>query len=243
MSSNFIIDFNADIGEGIKNEEQLLPYLSSCNIACGGHYGDYDSMNKSIENAKKHNLKIGAHPSFPDRKNFGRVVINISSNQLYNSLLNQVKNLNNILKEYGIKMHHIKPHGALYNLAVKDETTSNVIIEVIKTFNQHTLLYAPSHSVLAKTAKKNNINVIAEAFADRRYNDDLSLVSRTYKNAVIHSETEVFKQVQNIIKNSYVTSITNKNIYIEAKTICVHSDHENTLAILKYLSNYLKLKK
>lgn len=229
------IDINADVGEGIDNEAQLMPFLSSCNIACGGHAGDLKTMKTVVELAKLNNVKIGAHPSFPDKLNFGRVIMKLSNEELFESLKSQIESLKSVLESEGLKLNHIKPHGALYNLAAKDLGTAKVIIKIIKTFNEPIKLYAPYNSVLADLAIKEQIKVEFEAFADRNYNDDLSLVSRKNNNAIVHEKEAIFNHVFGIVKHQKVRTINGVEASIKASTICVHGDTENALEILKYL--------
>ena len=138
------IDINVDVGEGVDNEEQLMPFISSCNIACEGHAGNRQTMQTVVRLAKKHNVKIGAHPSFPDRENFGRQKMEISCSRLFKSIREQINNLIKVLREENATLHHIKPHGALYNLATAEKTTAIVVIEAIKSIS------------LSKTQKSNN---------------------------------------------------------------------------------------
>jgi len=240
MKSVISIDINADVGEGLGNEADLMPFLSSCNIACGGHAGDEVIMSQIVKLAKKHHVKVGAHPSFPDKANFGRVNLDISDAELYASIIDQISALKNIAEAEGVTLNHIKPHGALYNLAAKDEKTARVVIEVIKRLELPIDLYAPFNSVIANLAKQENIAVTFEAFADRNYNDDLSLVSRTNSNAILHKKEAVLCHVLSIVKNRKVTSISGVEVPIKATTICVHGDTKNALEILKYLSSNLK---
>ncbi|WP_340156607.1 5-oxoprolinase subunit PxpA [uncultured Winogradskyella sp.] len=235
----FKIDINADVGEGIGNEAQLLPFISSCNIACGGHAGYLQTMKTVVKLAKLNSVKIGAHPSFPDKLNFGRVVMKLSNEALFESLTSQIENLQSVLKSEGLQLNHIKPHGALYNLATKDLETANVIIRVIKSLNAPIKLYAPCNSVLADLAIKEQIEVEFEAFADRNYNDDLSLVSRENSNAILHKNDVVLSHVLGIVKQGKVTSINGVEVLIKANTICVHGDTENALGILDYLNTNL----
>ena len=145
----FRIDINADVGEGIGNEIQLIPLLSSCNIACGGHAGDYNTMTEVVRLAKQHDVKIGAHPSFPDRINFGRAVLKVKEQDLYESLSTQINSFLDVLNEQDASLHHIKPHGALYNLAAKDEATARVIVKVVKSLDMSVKLYATYKSLCA----------------------------------------------------------------------------------------------
>lgn len=233
------IDLNADVGEGLNNESDLMPYLSSCNIACGGHAGDQKTMRSVVELALKHNVKIGAHPSFPDRLNFGRKIINISETDLYESLKYQIESLQQILDCKQVQMHHFKPHGALYNLAAKDEQTARVIIDVIKHRSRPLKLYAPFNSVLSKLAKIENIDVTYEAFGDRMYNSDGSLVSRKLKNAVLTNGVEILMHVLQMVNHHKVTTIKGEEVPIEATTFCIHGDTKNALEILQFLSKEL----
>ncbi|REE07874.1 UPF0271 protein [Winogradskyella pacifica] len=239
MEDVFSVDINADVGEGIGNETDLMPLLSSCNIACGGHAGDLESMKAVVRLAKKYNVKIGAHPSFPDTLNFGREMMQLSASDLYASLRHQVSALQTVLHNEGAYLYHVKPHGALYNLAAKDEKTARVIIEVIKSLSSPVKLYAPFNSVLAEVAKSENITVKFEAFADRNYNDDLSLVSRVNSNAILHEKEAVLSHVLSMVKHQKVTSVNGVEVPIKVATVCVHGDTENALEILKYLSDNL----
>ncbi|GGI57832.1 5-oxoprolinase subunit PxpA [Winogradskyella haliclonae] len=240
MSSNLKIDINADVGEGIGNEASLMPYLSSCNIACGGHAGDFDTMKSVVKLAKAHQVKIGAHPSFPDKLNFGRVDMKLSSETLFDSLKSQIEDLANVLKSESIEMHHIKPHGALYNLAAKDSEIAKVILKVLKSFPSSVKLYAPYKSVISQLAKHENIEVVFEGFADRNYNEDLSLVSRQKNEALITKKEAVFEHVFKMISEQKVIAINGVEVELFVDTICVHGDTKNAQDILEYLHHNLE---
>jgi UPF0271 protein len=233
---SYSIDINADVGEGIGNESKLMPYLSSCNIACGGHAGDLNTMTKVIQLAKKHNVKIGAHPSFPDRANFGRLEMKLSDKELEKSLKQQIETLQNVLHSENAQLNHIKPHGALYNLAAKDEETASLIIKVIKCISRPVKLFAPYQSVIADLARKADIEVVYEAFADRNYNTDLSLISRVKSNALISDKNIILKHVLAIVKDKKVVTTSGVEVPIKVSTLCVHGDTKNAVEILKYLS-------
>ncbi|WP_411894918.1 5-oxoprolinase subunit PxpA [Winogradskyella sp. A2] len=236
MTKSFKIDINADLGEGMGNEALLMPLISSCNIACGAHAGDTSTMKMVLELAKQNSVKVGAHPSFPDRENFGRKIMQIGPNALKASLLQQILNLNEFADKLGIKLNHIKPHGALYNLIAIDEDTATVVIETIKHLDFEVKLYAPYNSVIANLAIRNNIEVVYEAFADRNYNDDLTLVSRKKDNAIIHKKEGVLSHVLKMVKDEKVTAVNGENIEIKASTFCVHGDTENAVEILEFLN-------
>lgn len=233
------VDINVDVGEGIYNESQLMPYISSCNIACGGHAGDLETMRSVVKLAKQYQVKIGAHPSFPDIENFGRIPIKITSAALYTSLKDQIDNLMVVLKEEQARIHHVKPHGALYNLAAVDSKIANVIIEVMKSFMLPIKLYVPNNSVIEKLAIENDIPIMHEAFADRNYNDDGSLVSRTKNNALIEDATQMFEHVYRMIIFKKIKTITESEIDIFATTFCVHGDHPNAVLFIKNLKTRL----
>ncbi|WP_179345221.1 5-oxoprolinase subunit PxpA [Winogradskyella ursingii] len=235
----YIIDINADVGEGLGNEAELMPYLSSCNIACGGHAGDLETMTTVVQLAKTHKVKVGAHPSFPDKKSFGRETISMTAADLFSSLKHQIRDLQHVLYTENVQLHHIKPHGALYNLAAKDKKTAKVIIEVIKGISLPIKLYAPPKSIIADLAKKDKIEIMFEAFADRNYNEDLSLVSRKQSDAIIKNKTEVLDHIIRMIKTQKVKTISEVEVEIKASTFCVHGDTKNACEILKYL--YQKL--
>jgi len=239
---NLKIDINVDLGEGIGNESQLMPYISSCNIACGGHTGDANTMRKVVKLAKKHNVKIGAHPSFPDKENFGRIPMEIPSVVLFKSIKKQIRDLLSVLKEEHARLHHIKPHGALYNLATVDEKTAKIIIEVIKCIALPVKLYVPYNSVIANVAIQNNIPIVYEAFADRNYNDDLTLVSRDKSNAIIDNDVALFNHIYRMVSTEKVKAISGSEIAIKANTFCIHGDNLEAVNLVKSLRINLETK-
>ncbi|MEL0650717.1 5-oxoprolinase subunit PxpA [Algibacter sp. TI.3.09] len=235
------IDINVDVGEGIGNESLLMPHISSCNIACGGHAGTLEIMRDVTRLAKQHRVKIGAHPSFPDKENFGRVIMGMSCVALYASIKHQIRDLLSVLKSESARLHHIKPHGALYNLAATDVKTANVIIEVIKSLMLPIKLYVPYNSVIANLAIENDIKIVYEAFADRNYNDDLSLVSRQENNALIHEKNDLFNHVFKMVSEQKVRAIQGRDIEILADTYCLHGDQPNVVNLIQDLRSDLEL--
>jgi len=231
------IDLNCDLGEGIGNDAELLPYLSSCNIACGGHAGDDATMQAVVKLALKYHVKIGAHPSYPDKKNFGRAKMTMSEKDLKNTVSNQIRVLKSIVDSEGSSLHHVKPHGSLYNQACQDKNIANTVIHAIREVDPGLILFAPYQSTIAEIAKANDIEVMYEAFADRNYQDDLSLVSRQSDNALITDAKQVLQHVLNILQNETVLTEKNKQIKISADTLCVHSDTDNATEIVKHLCN------
>ncbi|CAM1358153.1 5-oxoprolinase subunit PxpA [Tenacibaculum xiamenense] len=235
-----IIDINCDVGEGIGNEAQLLPFISSCNIACGGHAGDLQTIDKVIELAKQYKVKIGAHPSFPDKENFGRKVMDISSSELKESLTDQVSILKERVEKYGGKLHHVKAHGALYNLTATDKKMAKLVVDVVLRYCPDSFLYVPYQSEISKEAMQKGLQIKYEAFADRNYNYDLTLVSRSKEQALIYKKEEVFSHVLNMLKNNEVKTITGQKVPIEADTFCIHGDSKNADVLVKYLFEEFK---
>lgn len=235
-----ILDLNCDVGEGIENEHLMMPHISSCNIACGGHFGDALTIDKTIQIAIENNVLIGAHPSFPDKENFGRKRIHISEKDLAKSILSQLDLLQERLSFFNQKMHHIKPHGALYNLIATDLVAANLFVKIIQDYSQKVFLYVPYNSAIEKKALENNFKIKYEAFADRNYNNNLTLVSRTNKNALITKKEEVLKHVIQIVNNNKVKTINGIHKSIKADTFCVHGDTNNAVQIVTYLSTGLK---
>ncbi|MGB5693811.1 MAG: 5-oxoprolinase subunit PxpA [Flavobacteriaceae bacterium] len=235
----FSIDINCDVGEGMGNESQLLPLISSCSIACGGHAGDEESMSMSISLAQKHGVRIGAHPSYPDRKNFGRISIKLSPGDLLQSIRGQLSDFRMILDQKQAELHHIKAHGALYNDMIKDSKLAENFIQAIKPFINGVKLYAPGNSALAMAATRHDIAVSYEAFADRNYNKDLSLVSRSEAGALITSPESVLEHVVRMVHRGEVKTLQGQMVNIKANTYCIHGDTSSALQILMYLAEEL----
>lgn len=234
------IDINCDLGEGFGSEALLMPYLSSCNIACGGHAGDIETMKNVALLAKKHHVRIGAHPSFPDKKNFGRQVINMSTSELYQTLEKQIKTLVGVLESLNLELHHLKPHGALYNLASIDKQTAQIIVSVIKSIDKNLILYAPYQSMISKIAITDGLKVKYEGFADRNYNENLTLVSRQKEDGIIHDSEAIFNHVFKMISEGKVVTKSGVEVELIVDTFCVHGDHENVVENLKFLTHKLK---
>ncbi len=237
---NRIIDINADVGEGLNNEAQVMPFISSCNIACGGHAGTLETMRAVVRLAKQHNVKIGAHPSYPDKANFGRTTMPLSCADLFTTMSHQIREFMFVLREENAMLHHIKPHGALYNDCVVNDKVAAVVIEVMKSIAYPVKLYVPYGSVIETLAIKSNIPIVYEAFADRNYNENLTLVSRSKKNALIENADELFQHVFEMIVHQKVKTINGKKVTIKADTFCIHGDHSKTVDLLQNLTERLK---
>lgn len=231
------ISINCDIGEGVGNEKELMPFIQYGNIACGGHAGNSDSMTEMVQLAIKNKVLIGAHPSYPDRLNFGRKPVFIKELELIKSIRSQIDQLIEVAKKNEAKLWHIKPHGALYNDIAKSESLAQVFIEAITSYKSDMTLFVPYRSAIERLARENNFSILYEAFADRNYNDDLSLVTRSDNNALIVDAQSVVKHIEEIVKTGKVNTVNNKKIEIKADTFCVHADTENAIGIVKEIHN------
>lgn len=235
------IDINADVGEGIEAEEQFIPYLSSCSIACGGHYGNADSIRKTLMIAKHFNVKVGAHPSFPDRENFGRKVMDIFPDDLQNSIEEQLTLFKTVLDDEGMTMNHIKAHGALYNLAARDELIANVFLDACsKVFSDYTL-YLPYNSILEAVAMERGVAFVNEAFGDRAYDFDGSLVNRSVPGSVLNRALEIFRQIEKIALDKEIVAINGAIIKIQGESYCIHGDNPKAKHILHYINTALEI--
>ncbi|MBU3025715.1 5-oxoprolinase subunit PxpA [Zobellia galactanivorans] len=233
------IDLNSDVGEGIGLEKDLLPLISSCNVACGGHAGNAQSISDIVDLAHIYNVKVGAHPSYPDTSNFGRVSIQIPEAELIGSIREQISLLEGTLLEKGKSMHHIKAHGALYNDIAKDVDLARLFLMAVEKYKKTTFIYVPYGSEVAKEALCSGFKIKYEAFADRNYNDDLSLVSRRFGNGLITSKEEVLAHVAEMVGTQQVVTVTGKKVKILADTFCVHGDTQGALQIVLYLTQEL----
>ena len=230
-----MIHINCDVGEGLNNEHHLMPYISACSIACGGHAGDERTMENVIALAKQHGVQIGAHPSYPDSVNFGRISMDIPDDELIKSIRDQINTLQRVAQLHQYPISHIKAHGALYNDIAKDKERAIAYLEAISPFKKDYSIYVPCQSIIATEALNQGFHICYEAFADRNYNEDLSLVSRSQSNALITDAQEAIQHIQLMKNNQLVNTISGKQVSIQADTFCVHSDTENALDILKQI--------
>ncbi|MCM4160217.1 5-oxoprolinase subunit PxpA [Antarcticibacterium flavum] len=228
------IHINCDLGEGGDNDEQLMPLISACNIACGGHAGTLETMTTTVNLALENGVEIGAHPSYPDKENFGRGTMDISAEDLETSLVAQILSLKQIVEAAGGKLSHVKPHGALYNDAAKDKNIAEIVINSVLKFDEVLPLFTPQNSVLFELAK-GKIPVKTEAFGDRNYEENYQLVSRQKKEALITEKEAVFRHLLSMFREGKISCMTGRKISCEADTFCLHSDTPNALEILQYL--------
>ena len=190
MGLEWLVDLNCDMGEGIGNDAAIMPFISSANIACGYHAGDEETMKQIVELCIKHNVAIGAHPSFDDKKTFGRTDMHLPASEIYNLVTKQIHLLDKIAKQQGASLHHVKPHGALYNMSAKDTELATTIASAIKDVDAKLILYGLSNSYSIVKANELGLKSANEVFADRTYQDDGSLTPRSQPNALIEDETK-----------------------------------------------------
>ena len=234
---------NCDVGEGVGNEELLMPYINACNIACGGHAGNDQIMKEVVLLAKKYNVDIGAHPSYPDREHFGRKSMEMSSETFMQTIREQISRLEKIVADHGEKIKHIKPHGALYNDVAKSEEKAQLFLEAMLPYREKFKLYVPYNSAIEKTAKQQNFQIVYEAFADRNYNEDLTLVSRQKNNAVLTKIGEIIPHMLTLKNEQKVRTISGVKKSLKADTFCVHSDTPKAIEIVQELHTYFHPKK
>ena len=239
-----MIDINCDMGEldtllEDGTYEALMDHVSSINIACGGHAGDEKMIRAMVSSAKKKNVKIGAHPSYPDRKNFGRYEMNMNDEDLSASILEQITSVMDIAADYSYSISHMKPHGALYNKAANDENLATLIGEVIKSINPSLPVMCLAGSKMVSILKDMGLNVLRESFADRTYETDGSLRKRTLSNALIIDPQIASLQAYNIYKNNKLVAHDGSEITLHSETVCIHSDTPDALKIAIAVNNKL----
>jgi 5-oxoprolinase (ATP-hydrolysing) subunit A len=238
------ININCDLGESSKlhsteNDPILLNIVNSASIACGYHAGDKMTMEKTIEISKKNNVSIGAHPSFKDRENFGRKRLNLTKTEIERLIAEQINILSEIAASKEMQVTHIKPHGALNNMACEDYELAKTISQTIIKINKDLIFLVPTGSEMEKAGKKLKMKIAAEIFADRNYEDDGNLVSRSKKNAMITDPKIAEQHVTKMVKNQALNCYSGKQIPCEIDSICVHGDGENAVKTAKQIKEGL----
>nr|WP_289039128.1 5-oxoprolinase subunit PxpA [uncultured Allobacillus sp.] len=223
------IDFNADLGEGygafsVGNDEELLSIISSCNIACGFHAGDYKTIPQTVKRAMEKGVQIGAHSSFYDLHGFGRRNIPHEPEDIYELMIYQLGALQAFVRLHGGRLNHVKPHGALYNVGCKDSSVAQAIAQAVKDFDQRLVLFGLANSELIRAGQQVGLVTAQEAFADRTYQNDGTLTPRSEINAVLHDTDSVVEQALRIAKEGKVTSVDGMDIELHADTLCFHGD-------------------
>ena len=234
------IDLNCDMGEGFNSDAWIMPFISSANIACGGHAGDDESMRKTILLAKEYGVQIGAHPSYPDKKHFGRKKMDCSVEDIHQMMHEQLTQFLHIATELNAHVTHVKPHGALYNASADDMQIAITIAESIKQIREDLILFGLPNSCSSLAADQVGIRFCNEVFADRTYTNDGRLTPRSSANALIKNTEDALNQVLHMIKNNTVISTTGHPIHIHADTVCIHGDGAHAVAFAKAIYRGLK---
>ncbi|MGR5985420.1 5-oxoprolinase subunit PxpA [Bacillus cytotoxicus] len=240
------IDLNCDLGEGfgayqIGNDDAILPFVSSVNIACGFHAGDPSIMRQTVEKALQHDVEIGAHPGFPDLIGFGRRIIGVSPDEVYNYVVYQIGALDGFVRAAGGKMHHVKPHGALYNMVATNLEIAEAIARAIHDINPKLYLYGLANSAFIQAVKKYELRLVQEAFADRTYQPDGTLTSRTEKYALIKNEETAIHQVLQMVQEGKIKAMDGTVITMHPQTICLHGDGEKAVQFAERIYRTFRL--
>jgi UPF0271 protein len=234
------IDLNCDMGEGMDTDAAIMPFISSANIACGYHAGNHDIINHTVALAIKHNVAVGAHPGFADKENFGRKEQHLSDTALYDLVAVQLEIMQVVCRSQGTIMQHVKPHGALYNMAAKTPEMARIIAKAVKDTDPALCLFGLSNSWLIKAAAEAGLKTASEVFADRTYQQDGSLTPRQHPNALIESEEQALRQVVQMVTLQQVTTVDGYIIPLTAETICLHGDGAHAVAFAKAVYNTLR---
>lgn len=239
------VDLNCDIGENfgrytLANQNEILQYVTSANIACGFHAGDPSVMRETVKVALANGVKIGAHPGLPDLVGFGRREMAITYQEAYDMVVYQIGALQGFLSVEGEKMQHVKPHGALYNMAAKNAEIAEAIAQAIYDISPDLILFGLASSELTKAGEKLGLKTAHEVFADRTYQADGSLTSRKEPNALITNQDEAIKQVIRMVKEGKVTSCQGSDVLLQADTICIHGDGEHAVHFAQYIKSQLE---
>ncbi len=239
------IDLNCDLGEStvtkkITTDEKIIPLISSANVACGYHAGSVQEMEKTVLLCKKYGVGVGAHPSYFDPEGFGRREFNLPCEEIEDIVYKQVKLLYDICKKHGVALQHVKPHGALYNTAGKDERVAISICNGIKKVDKNLIVMGLSGSKLLSVAKNLNMEIASEVFADRNYCDDGSLVPRSSPQAMVTNEDLAVTRVIKMVKENLVESVSGKEIKILPSSLCVHGDGQKALLFVEKINKALR---
>ena len=235
------VDLNSDLGEGAGFDKELLELVTSANISCGFHVGDPASILRSIRDAKEQNVSVGAHPSFPDRENFGRSELEIQPAEVFAQVAYQLGAFGTLATAATVRMNHVKPHGALYNMATRDEKLADAIVQAMLVVDPYLILYAPGNSALERAGQAAELRVVREVFADRNYLADGSLVPRDRADALLNDPEEAAKRVVRMLREGKVQSVEGHDVDVHPETICVHGDTPGAVEFVRNLRVELEL--
>ena len=234
------VDLNADLGEGAGHDGELFKLISSANIATGFHAGDADTMHAAVSTAKACRVAVGPHPSLFDRENFGRKELKVTAEEVFDAVVYQLGVFQAIAAAAGIRPNHIKPHGALYNMATRDQNLANAIARATKSVDAKLILFAPENSALARAGESHGLQIAREVFADRNYLIDGSLVPRSRADALLHDPAEAAKRVLRMLREGKVQSVEGDDVDVRAETICIHGDTPGAVEFARELRSQLE---
>lgn len=239
MTARTSVDLNADVGEGCGQDAALMPLISSANIACGFHAGDAGTIREAVRLAIEHRVAIGAHPSFPDRDHFGRREMQLGAADLHECIVAQVQMLASVAAAAGARLRHVKPHGALYNMAARDEEMAEAVVAAVRSVEPSLSIVGLAGSALVKAAVRMGLRGVSEAFADRAYNADGSLVRRDRPGSVLHDESAVASRAVAMVRERRVAAIDGSRVGVDADTICIHGDTPGAPALARRIRDAL----
>ncbi len=234
------VDLNADLGEGSGHDAELFELISSANIATGFHAGDSDTMHAAISAAMQHGVAVGAHPSFFDRENFGRKELKVPNEEVFDAVAYQLGIFQAIASALGVRPNHVKPHGALYNMAVRDEELADAIARGIESVDPKLILFAPDNTELARAGETHGVQIAREIFADRNYLNDGWLVPRTRPDALLRDPKEAAERVLRMLREGKVRSVEGHDVDVRGETICVHGDTPGAVEFARELRTQLE---
>ena len=224
-----VIDFNCDLGEGLGDDAALMPFISSASIACGFHAGSPELMRDTVKLCGEHGVAIGAHPSFDDRENFGRIAQSVSSDEVYALTLYQIGALDAFVRAAGLRLNHVKPHGALYNLAARDRVTADAVAAAVRDHDPHLILYGLAASTLTDAGIAIGLKVAHEAFVERRYEADATLTPRSHADASIDDPAAAAAQATLLLRDGVVIARTGERLALHADSLCLHGDRPDAV--------------
>jgi UPF0271 protein len=234
------VDLNADLGEGSGHDDELFKVITSANIATGFHVGDAGTMRAAVSAAQVHGVSIGAHPSLFDRQNFGRKEMEVTPEEVFDAVVYQLGVFQAIAERAGVPANHVKPHGALYNMAARDEKLADAVARATKTVDSMLILFAPDRSALARAGESHGLQIAREVFADRNYLADGTLVPRTRADALLRDPEEVSVRVVRMLREGKVRSVDGVDVDLRAETICLHGDTEGAVQFARALRSRLE---
>jgi 5-oxoprolinase (ATP-hydrolysing) subunit A len=237
---NLVVDLNADLGEGAGHDAELFELITSANIATGFHAGDADTMHAAVLEAKAHRVAVGAHPSLFDRENFGRKERKVSPTEVFDGVAYQLGIFQAIASAAGVRPNHVKPHGALYNMAVHDEKLAGAIARAIESVDAKLILFAPDNTDLARAGEGQGLQISREVFSDRNYLADGWLVPRTRADALLTDPVEAAKRVVRMLREGKVRSVDGPDVDVRAETICLHGDTPGAVEFARELRSQLE---